>query len=146
MNYRQTTKPQKQKIPHLISLDLIRGKHFKEIVNIVHEQSVLTNRDRYIYGYSLLQLQQNLQALVTLWPLAAKDHIKLQEDCAIIAAHVFKDEHFLATIEGLSEKTLYALFLIAQKLIPQTQVYAALKQHLFDLLWQKHDYEQVELV
>ena len=146
MNYRQTTKPQKQKIPHLISLDLIRGKHFKEIVNIVHEQSVLTNRDRYIYGYSLLQLQQNLQALVTLWPLAAKDHIKLQEDCAIIAAHVFKDEHFLATIEGLSEKTLYALFLIAQKLIPQTQVYAALKQHLFDLLWQKHDYEQLERI
>lgn len=136
---------QKSKSSHLISSDLIAGNHFKEIVKIFREKSELTNRDRYLYGYSLLRTQQKLESLVTLWPLVAKGHPKLQEDCATIAAHVFKEED-ISSAAQLSEEALYTLFHAAKNLAPQSKIYSILKQRFFDFLWQKGDYEKLERI
>ena len=145
MRYKKIKKAQKQKSSHSISPDLITGNRFEEIVNILNKKSDLKNQDRYLYGYSLLRTHQRLESLVTLWPLAAKGHTTLQEDCASIAAHVFQDENLLSSMQ-LSEEALYTLFLAARSLAPQSQVYNTLKQRFFDSLWQKSDYEKLERI
>lgn len=146
MSYKRGKKTsQKQKCAHLIPSELIRDKRFVEIVNRVNDGDELTKRDRYIYGYSLLQTQRNLEALVQLWPLAAKEHAKLQEDCAIIAKHVFADEGLLCSAH-LSDDALYTLFLVVKSLAPQSVAYYVIKQRLFDTLWQQGHFEKLERV
>ena len=140
MRYKK--KIQKIKSSCSISPDLIAGNRFKEIVNILYEKSELKNQDRYLYGYSLLRTQRNLESLITLWPLV-KAHPILQQDCVSIAAHVFKDENSLFSLP-LSEESLYTLFFVAKNLMPQSQIYNTLKQRFFDALWQKGDYEKLE--
>lgn len=145
MSYKYKKIPQKQKKSHLITDELIKDKRFAEIVKKFNEKSDLSNRDRYIYGYALLKMQQYLEALVNLWPLAAKGHTKLQEDCAVIAAHVFTDKDRLWSAD-LSDDKIYTLFLAGKNLVSQSVAYHALKQRLFNTLWQQGRFEKLEQI
>lgn len=139
MRYKKIKNKQKS---HSIPTTLITDKKFNEIVNILNKKSELTNQDRYLYGYSLLRTQQQLESLITLWPLSAKGHTKIQEDCTVIAAHVFNDENFLSM--PLPDEALYTLFQVARNLAPHSLAYRTLQQRLFDSLWFKKDYEKLE--
>jgi hypothetical protein len=144
MRYTKIKKAQKKRSSCSVSPDLIAGNRFEEIVTILTEKSELKNQDRYLYGYSLLRTQRKLESLITLWPLA-KSYPLLQKDCASIAAHVFKDENLLSSVQ-LSEEDLYILFLVVKNLIPQSQVCNTLKQRFFNFLWQQKNYEKLERV
>ena len=145
MNYKKTKKNQKQKVTHLISPSLITHKRFNDVISQLKDQTVLSNYDRYLYGYSFLQTQQHLNALITLWPLISKTQTVLWDDCATIADHVFKDESLLSS-ELLSEEVLHTLFLAAGTLAPQNPMYHTLKQRLFDSLWHQNNYEKLERI
>lgn len=136
---------QKKLQSSIVSADLITGKQFKKIIDLLHSKKELTNRDRYLYGYALLSTQNNLEALITLWPLASKNQKKIQEDCAILAAHVFKEENSPLLV-GLPEDALYILFHAARHLLPKNPVNRELKQWLIPLLWQAGNYEKLEHV
>jgi hypothetical protein len=144
MRYTKMKKAQKKKSSCSVSPDLIAGNRFEEIVTILTEKSELKNRDRYLYGYSLLRTQRKLESLIALWPLA-KSHPLLQKDCISIAAHVFKDENLLSSVQ-LSEEDLYILFLVVKNLIPQSQVCNTLKRRFFDFLWHQKNYEKLERI
>lgn len=145
MNYKKVQKTHKQKLSHFISPELIANNRFKEIIGLLNDKVALTNRDRYLYGYSLLRTQKKWEALVTLWPLVVKGHEKLQEDCASIAEDIFKDESFLYSAP-LTEEALHVLFSVAKSLSPNSQAYNILKQRYFNLLWQAKDYEKLERI
>ena len=56
MTYKKIKKrqqSQKSKTTHLISPELIKGKQFKEIGSRLQDVAELSDRDRYVYGYSL---------------------------------------------------------------------------------------------
>lgn len=144
MSYKQIKKTKKQTTYHLVSVDLIAENRFTDIINILNGKSDFTNRDRYFYGYSLLHTQQKLKSLLVWWPLVtAKGFSKLQEDCRLIAAHIFSDESFLSSTQ-LSNDALSTLFFAARSLFPQSQVYRTLQQRFFNVLWEKNDYEKLE--
>jgi len=143
MRYKQPKKVSKQEVSHVVPHDLISGNRFNDIVTLLKGKTELSNRDRYLYGYSLLQIENELEALVALWPLASKNQIQLQEDCASIATHVFKDEQFLMSA-SLSDEALFTLWTSARHLIPKSHLYNTLKQRLFNSLWEKADYEKLE--
>lgn len=145
MSYKKTKKAQKPKIAHLVSHDLITSKRFDHVVTLLKDKTELTNHDRYLYGYSLLQTQQPLNALITLWPLASKKQNCLEDDCTAIADHVFEDDIFV-TSAHLSEDELYTLFLAASTLNPKNSAYNAVKQRLFDSLWRNGNYEKLERI
>jgi hypothetical protein len=144
MRYKKIKKAQDKKSSCSVSPDLITGNRFEEIVNILTEKSELKNQDRYLFGYSLLHTQRKLESLIILWPLA-KGHPILQKDCASIAAHVFKDENLLSSVQ-LPEEDFYILFLAAKDLAPQSQVYNTLKRRFFNSLWQNENYEKLERI
>lgn len=145
----------KQKITSFIPPELIKNNQFQDVISLVNEKLAITEpteltelskRDRYLYGYSLLRTHQSVPALATLWPLAVNGPAELQNDCAVIATHVFNDPAFLSTsfLSSLTAEMLLPLFFVAQNLMPQHQIYPRLKQHLFDVLWQNGEYEKLE--
>jgi len=135
----------KPKKSHVIANALIQNRNFVEIVSIASRAALLTNRDRYIYGYALLQTQNPAAALVNLWPLVAKGMIKLQEDCAVIATHVFANENLLLSMH-LSDDAMQTLLLAGKNLAPQSAGYYALRQRLCDTLWHERQFEQLERI
>jgi len=143
MKYKHRKNNQKKPLSHAIPPQLIKDKQFAEIITIANRQSELTVQDRYLYGYALLQTQQKLAALITLWPLAAKNQTQLYEDCAVIARDVFNQD-IASSLSDLSEKELHILFLAAQTLAPHSLTYHTIKQHLCNLLWDKKEYEKLE--
>lgn len=144
MRSKQIIHSEQSKNFQLIPLDLIKAKQFKKNIDLVNQKLLLTHRDRYLYGYSLFYTKQYLNALLTLWPLVTKGYSQLEEDCKSIVAHIFQDLNFLSKEQGLSEKNLYSLFVIVQNLMPQSSICTTLQKQLFDILWQKRDYEQLE--
>jgi len=130
----------------LIPLTLVKNKRFKEIINLIHDTTILTNRDRYIYGYALFTMQQYLSALLTIWPLAAKNYPVLKRDCAHIAAKVFKDPDFLTKINELPKEILHTLFVITNNLMPDSNILKILKQRLLAVLWEQRDYPLLERI
>lgn len=146
MSYKKIKKVQKQKVTHLISPDLIKNKRFDDVIKQLNDKTELTNQDRYLYGYSLLQTQQHLNALIALWPLASsKKQAILLNDCATIAHHVVNDEDLLSS-ESLSEDALHTLFLAVRTLDPQNPVCNTLKQRLCTSLWHNSNHEKLECI
>jgi len=134
-----------KKKEHLISLDLITNNQFKKILDTTVNQSRLTLRDQYLYGYSLAHSQRHAEALIYLWPLVIKGNTALKEDCQIIAGHIFKDPTRLSSMT-LSDDQLYTLFRVAQALFPESEACYLLKKRFYSNLWKKHEYENLETI
>lgn len=143
MRYKKnSTKPKKSPV---ITDTLIQSRNFGEIVSIASRAALLTNRDRYIYGYALLQNQEPIAALVNLWLLVVKGAVKLQADCSAIAAYVFADGNLLLSA-SLSDEAMQILLLAGKSLAPQSAGYYALRKRLCDTLWQQRQFEQLERI
>jgi len=146
VKYKKFNKAKLQKKTSLISIDHIKNNRFEEIIALLREKPELTRKDQYLYGYSLLRTKKYMDALIAFWPLAAKGHTKIQEDCTSIAAYVFKNEGLLSSLAYLSEDNLYILYQTAKNLFPKSQIYYHLRNHLFDALWQQRHYEKLERI
>ena len=142
MTYKKIKKrqqSQKSKTTHLISPELIKGKQFKEIGSRLQDVAELSDRDRYVYGYSLFHTGRFIDSLVILWPLVVKGHTVVQEDCTTLAHLIFKEEIDLSAI-SLSDEKLQTLVIAATSLMPLNPLVKSLEKQLFELLWLKNDY------
>ena len=148
MSYKHIKKnntTQKKAKTHRISSELMTSKRFNEIIALCQQTPDLTDQDRYMYGYALLQTQQYIDALIALWPLYKKASPRLQEDCTSIASHILSDADLLSPT-SLSTDTLQTLFLVAQHLMPKHPRCHQLKQALLDRLWIEGHYETLERI
>jgi len=123
--------------------EMITSSRFKEIAKILGEKDNLSNKDRYLLGYSLLRSNKALDALTILWPLAIKKRGVLEQDCLIIARSFFKIEGELCAL-SLTDDQLLTLFYIAREAHPNTNPYYLLKKRLFSLLWSSRHYDKLE--
>jgi hypothetical protein len=147
MNYQKISLLPKINNKEVILTDLIKNKRFNEIINLLTQKSTLTAKEQYIYGYSLLQTEQDLKALIIFWQLVLKGFAELKAECIYIMKDLFKEEEKVAAIfNNLAEKDLYTIMFMVKELLPNTKIEQLLRQKLFNFLWQKHDYANLERI
>ncbi len=136
------TKSKPSNTRNIIPLELIKVKHYNKIINLINENLINKDSDRYIYSYALLRTQRPLEALINLYSLVKK-YPNLEEDCNCIGILLFKEEDFLSKVQ-MDEKVLYILFQVARNTILDHKIYVELQKKLFNLLWKRKEYAKLE--